>query len=95
LNEIAKLDEEYSKEKTNIDNKTKELQEAKDKALEDNRNELKRNVDNLVQNITLKQANALADKILEDGFINGAVKNQVIDKLISLSRTISDTKKNI
>jgi len=64
LDEIAKLDEEYSKEKTNIDNKTKELQEARDKALEDNRNELKRNVDNLVQNITLKQANALADKIL-------------------------------
>jgi len=41
----------------------------------------------------VKQANNLADRVLSQGFINGAIKNQVVDKLDSMSKTLESTFK--
>ena len=69
------------------------LEEEKIKADEASKQSLNEQLQKTIFDISLKQANTLADKILSLGFVNGAIKNQVIDKLNSMSRTLEESQK--
>ena len=96
LEELNKQREDYTKAYSDqgIDiNNDDSLEEFKNKA----NKEVKKNLDETLQTLIfdsgVQQANKLADIILSQGFINGAIKDQVIDKLTSMSKTLEQTYK--
>lgn len=69
------------------------LEEFKNKANEGVKKNLDETLQTLIFDSGVQQANKLADTILSQGFINGAIKDQVVDKLTSMSKTLEQTYK--
>ena len=69
------------------------LEEFKNKANEGVKKSLDETLQTLIFDTGVQQANNLADIILSQGFINAAIKDQVIDKLVSMSKTLEQTYK--
>ena len=86
-------EQQYLKEVSNkgfdINNLDKQLNEANKK----NKENLDKSLQDLIFKTGVQQAHKLADTILSQGFINGAIKDQVIDKLVSMSKTLEQTYK--
>ena len=80
---------EISDKGYDIDNLEKQKEEANNQSKKD----LDVSLQDLIFKTGVKQANNLADRILSQGFVNGAIKNQIIDKLDSMSKTLESSSK--
>ena len=87
------FDSKLSEDLKPFDDYISKLEEEKIKADKASKQSLNENLQKTIFDISLKQANELADKILSLGFINGAIKNQVIDKLNSMSKTLEQAQR--
>lgn len=94
-NSLEEIDKKYKELIGQYDGRLQEMALEKDRADKSSKESLDKELHKVIFDISLKQANTLANEIIKAGFINGAIKNQVIDKLSNMSKVLDTTYKPI